>query len=71
MRLHIILGKSESELLFPWQQIAPIGSQWGKSCEHSSSSILIESSAFLPVERTAINDQMGSKSARSDQGLGS
>ena len=38
-RLHKILGQVGSELWFPWQQIAPIGLQWEKCCEHSSAYI--------------------------------
>ena len=34
-RLHKVLGQVGSELWFPWQQIAPIGLQWEKCCEHS------------------------------------
>ena len=38
-RLHKVLGQVGSELWFPWQQIAPIGLQWEKCCEHSSAYI--------------------------------
>ena len=37
--LHKVLGLIGSELWVPWQQIAPIGLKWGKSCDHSSSFI--------------------------------
>ena len=38
-RLHYLLVQIRSELWFPWQQIAPIGLQWGKGRHHVFSAV--------------------------------
>ena len=39
-----------SELWFSWQQIAPVGLQWGKPCQHSSPYIFIGVSNQQPTQ---------------------
>ena len=51
-------GPDRIRTLVSWQQIAPMGLEWGKPCDLSFSFIFIGSSLFLQVTRTTITSWM-------------
>ena len=68
-RLHKVLGQILSELWFPWQQIGPIEFNGENLVSTLAPPLLIGSSSFLQVTRTAIKAWIGSKFGKI--GLGS
>ena len=55
------LGQIRSELRVPWQQIAPIGLQWGKQSLHFFSAVFHPIFSYLQVTMACMRAQRCSK----------